>query len=615
MEAARPPRRRRRRRRSAIDRPLDARLVRIGLLVVVPAVVALLLSVSPARPLPPPPLAPSFDAASAASTATAFSTAYPSRVPGTPEAVQAAHWYEETVASFGLPVEAQVWREDLAGLGVVELHNLVTVVRGRADEAVLLVAHRDNSGEMSPADDNASGTAALIEIARSFGSQAGASPAVLERTLILVSTDAGAYGAAGAAHFASHSPYAAHAIAALVVDDIRSRDRTWLLVAGDDSTSPSRTLVATAAARISEQTGLRPLLASAPSQLVGLGIPYAAGEQGPLLGRGIAALTITTAEVGNPDTGGATVPPLAVGRYGRIGNAVEALLGSLDVSVRTTFRTADSLFIGDRVASGWVLRLTLVVTVVPFALGVLDLSVRSRRRRLPLAPAVRALRTRLLFWLYCGCMLALGALTGVFPTGAPLALPPTSSFVTDPPTGQLAALGGAAALGWLVGRRRLAAGPLPSADERLAGYTVALVWLTAVAIVLALVRPYGLLFVLPSLYAWLWLPLAGRAGTRAALYLLGLAGPLVGLVVLASELDLGLLDCALYVLALATVRYVSIGSVLFALAWLAAAAQLGALAFGRYRPHAGRAQPGGGVLRTTVGGIAGGAGRRYSSGR
>ena len=56
---------------------------------------------------------------------------------------------------------------------------------------------------------------------------------------------------------------------------------------------------------------------------------------------------------------------------------------------------------------------------------------------------------------------------------------------------------------------------------------------------------------------------------RIVLYLLGLLGPLVGLAVLANELDIGLFDALLYVASLVTVGYVSLGSLLFALAWLA----------------------------------------------
>ena len=65
----------------------------------------------------------------------------------------------------------------------------------------------------------------------------------------------------------------------------------------------------------------------------------------------------------------------------------------------------------------------------------------------------------------------------------------------------------------------------------------------------------------------------------------GSLGPLVGLAVLANELDIGLFDALLA--SLVTVGYVSLGSALFALAWLAGASQLAALAAGRYSPYAG----------------------------
>ena len=103
---------------------------------------------------------------------------------------------------------------------------------------------------------------------------------------------------------------------------------------------------------------------------------------------------------------------------------------------------------------------------------------------------------------------------------------------------------------------------------------------------LALAKPYALVFVLPSLYAWMWLPLRSRLWQRALLYGAGLAGPLLGLALLARQLDFGALDTPLYVTGLATVGYLSVGSVLAAIVWAAAAAQLAALAFGRYAPYA-----------------------------
>jgi hypothetical protein len=119
-----------------------------------------------------------------------------------------------------------------------------------------------------------------------------------------------------------------------------------------------------------------------------------------------------------------------------------------------------------------------------------------------------------------------------------------------------------------------------------------------VALALALWKPYTLVFVLPSLYAWLWLPLEGRLWRRLILFGLGLAGPILALLVLAHQLGVSLIGAALYFAGLTTVGYVSLGAALLLLAWFASAAQVAALAFGRYAPYAGgRAAPPGALLR------------------
>jgi hypothetical protein len=557
---------------------------------VVPAALALLFSISTTGTLPRPTLDPLFDASVAAAVATELSTEFPSRIPGTDEAAGAARWYGETMSSLGLTVEEEAWTADLLDLGEVELRNIVTVVPGRSEEAIVLVAHRDNSG--GGAGDNASGTAALIELARGFAPQENVPAPLLERTLIFLSTDAGAYGGAGAARFADTSPLAEQAIAAIVLDGLGGSGRPRLALSGGRSSSAARTLVSTASARVAEQAGRAPSIPSALTQLVDLGIPYAGGEQAPLLARGIAAVALTTDEPAEPNIPAGDPPgPLSEEALGRLGRATEAIVGSIDMSVGAAFPTRDNLFLNERVASGWTVRLTLIVAVVPFVLGVLDLLVRSRRRRLPLVPGLRAVRTRVLVWLYGGALVWVGALTGVFPTGPALPLPPSSSFVADWPVTGLAVLAVAFALGWLVARRPLVPTSSPTPEERLAGYTSALTWLAAIALIVALLKPYALVFVLPSLYAWLWLPLHTRFWPRVGIYLVGLLGPVGGLLLLGAELGLGPADTTLYVVGLATVGYVTLFTVLVAIAWLAAAGQLAALAFGRYAPYAGGAEP------------------------
>ena len=558
---------------------------------VVPALLALLFSISTTGTLPRSSLEPLFDGENAATLARTLSVEYPSRVPGSEGARQAGRWYAETVRALGLTTEEDVWSEDLADLGTVELRNVVTVVPGRSEETIVLVAHRDNAGTGQPLGDNASGTAALIELARGFAPQEFGPDPLPNRTLVLVSTDAGAYGGAGAERFASTSPLARTAIAVVVLDGLGGSGRPHLAIAGDQPVSPARALVRTAAVRVEEQVGSMPSLPSLPTQLVDLGIPFAAGEQGRFLGHDIAAVTLTTQQPNSSDVPGDAVSAVGVRRLGQLGRATEALLSSLDSSLGGAFRTPDSLFFADRAASGWTVRLSLVLAVVPFALGLVDLIVRGRRRRLPFRPALRALRARIGVALVGALLVGIGALGGVFPTGSSLPLPPFTDGLETPPIGGLILLLSLLVIAWLAARRRLTRVRPTVPEERLAGLAVALAAIGLVAVVLAVAKPYALVFVLPSLYAWLWLPIERRFWQRLVLFTVGLVGPLAALFILGRELGISIVGAALYTVGLATVGYVSLGSALLALVWLAAAAQVGAVAFGRYAPYADGVEP------------------------
>lgn len=578
MEAARPRTRGRRLRRGTVERPLNARLVRVGFVVVAPAVLAFLFSISTTGALPRSPLEPLFDAESAATFAETLSVQFPSRVPGSTGAADAGLWFRETMSGLGLPTEEDVWSEDVAELGNVELRNVVTVVAGRSEESIVIVAHRDNAGAEQPLGENASGTAALIELGRSYAPQEVGPDPLPNHSLVLVSTDGGAFGGAGAARFVATSPFADDAIAVVVLDGL-GRGRPRLAIAGDEPASPARALVRTATARVEEEVGLTPEIPSVPSQLVALGLPYALSEQGRFLADDLSAVTVTT------DVPAGASVELDAGRLGQFGRAAEALVSSLDASVGGPFRTPDTIFLGERTASGWTARLTLVLCVVPFALGVVDLLARGRRRRLPYMPAVRAQGARLGFWALTGLVAWLAALAGLLPTGAPLPLPPYTSFLSDPPVLGLLLTTAVLTLAWLVVRRRLAPALRPTPDERLAGHIVALALLGGVAAGLAVGRPYALVFVLPSLYAWLWLPLEGRLTWRILAYSAGLAGPVLAFLLLGNELALSPPDTALYLVGLVSTGYVPLAAVLLGLVWAAVAGQVGALAFGRYGPY------------------------------
>jgi len=114
---------------------------------------------------------------------------------------------------------------------------------------------------------------------------------------------------------------------------------------------------------------------------------------------------------------------------------------------------------------------------------------------------------------------------------------------------------------------------------------------------------FALIFLLPSLHAWLWLPQVryGPAWLRGAVLVAGLVGPALLLGSFAFRFDLGF-DAPWYVLELVAIGYVPLPSVAIGLAWLAAAGQLTAIAAGRYAPYpSARERPPRGPIRVLVG--------------
>ena len=99
-------------------------------------------------------------------------------------------------------------------------------------------------------------------------------------------------------------------------------------------------------------------------------------------------------------------------------------------------------------------------------------------------------------------------------------------------------------------------------------------------------NPYSVLFLLPSLHAWIWLPQLrnGPVPLRAVAYIAGFGGPLLLLGSLALRLDLGF-DAPWYLAQLAAVGFVPFPALLVTAAWLAVAGQLAASISGRYAPY------------------------------
>jgi hypothetical protein len=587
MAALTPPAERRRARPGSLARPVNGRLYRgTWLLVALPLLVTAFTVARPG-PLPAPPLPPVFDGATATQLADDLAVLHADRSPGSPGARNAATWVREQLTPYGFGVREDRFEESIPGRGRNELVNLVAVSPGRSNQAIVVMAHRDNAGTGPGANDNASGTAALIELARSYATSAGGGGGVgTTNTLVFLSTDGGAFGGLGAARFAQRSPYRNRTVAVINLVALAGDGPLRVELAGDRPRSPAAALVRTAAARVLEQTGRELERPTAVEQLVDLGFPFSFYEQGPFVGRGTSAITLTTAGPRPPSSFTDTPDRLNRQRLTEAGRAAQTLVSSLDQGLELAQGTQSYVFLGSRFVRGWAIQLSLVAALLPFLLAAVDLFARCRRRHIRIAPALRSFRSRIGFWLWVALLFVAFSLLAGWGDGPARPPSPESQAATKWPLASLGVFGLFVLAGWFVSRDRLRPRRAVSPEEELAGHTAALLALGVVALLVVATNPFSLLFVLPSLHAWLWLPqVRWRAPwLRAVVFVAGFAGPLLLLASFARRFELGL-DAPWYVAKLAAVGYVEPPALLIACAWLAAMAQLGALTVGRYAPY------------------------------
>ena len=578
MTVAPPAPERRRSRPGSLERPINSRLYRgTWLLVGLPL---LILAFSVARPpaLSAPNLPPAFDAGVAASLASDLASRYPDRTTGTAGAKGAAAWFRQELAPYGFAVRADRFTATVHGRKT-NLVNLVAAKPGLDPRhEIVVMAHRDGTG----VNDNASGTAALIELARSYAPTAGAQRIKLPYSLVFLSTDGATEGARGAAHFAADTGTRDNVIAVVNLDSIAGAGRPRIVFGGDTAQSPAPGLVETARAALAKESGGDPSRPSGPQQLFDLAFPFSPYEQAPFVSHGIPAVTMTTAGA-RPPAARRGPDDLHVGHLASIGLAAQDAIDAMEQGVSLAQGPASYVFLGRRLIRGWAIEIVLVAMLLPFLAAAVDLFARCRRRHIRIAPALRSYRSRLGFWAWVGALFLVFGALGFW--GPHDGRPPSLESVSWP-LGALSVLAVLAAVGWIVAHSRIMPRRAILPEERLAGHSAALLALAVIGLLVAATNPFSLLFLLPSVHAWLWLPQVQDRGpaVRASVFLAGFAGPLYLIWTFATHYGLGW-DAPWYIAELFAVGYAPLTLLVIGLGWLAAAGQLAALAAGRYAPY------------------------------
>ena len=594
---------RRRPRRGSLERPISGRIYRAAWLVVAVPLLVAAFSVGQPVALQQPRLPPSFDRTTAVQFTTELARDFPDRRPGSSGAEGATNWVSARFRDYEFTVERQEFDANVPGIGSQHFVNLIATAPAssatsvpRSQDVIAVVAHRDNIGGSPGANYNASSTGALLELARDLGT------AALSHSVVLVSTDGDVYGSLGSVEFARDWALRDRLAAVINLDAIGGAGAPHLHFTGDTPRTPAATLLATAEASVQAQGQTTPLRPNALSQLIDLAFPFSLYGQSPFIAQGAPAVTLSTAGARTPDARGDTVVALDEKHLDELGRSAQALLGSLDTAADVASGTESYVWTGSRLIRGWTIQFVLLACLLPFLAATVDLFARCRRRHIALRPALRSLASRLGLWLWIGVLFLFFSFSGIFPNGEPRPVAPSSPAAEDWPVVAIGVFAGLVALGWLVTRPRLIpTRPVARTDE-LGGHLAAMLVLGIVALVVAAQNPFALIFILPSLHAWLWLPHASERGRAAALgvYAVGFAGPLLLLGSFAFRYGLGL-DALWYLVALTSVGFVPVALVLSFLVWGAAAAQVGTVAAGRYAPYpAADERPRRGPIRESI---------------
>jgi hypothetical protein len=466
---------------------LDLNVYRVAFAPLAVALVILAFSLDGApEPIDPGPVTTTFDAPAAAAAARTLAREFPDRAPGSDGDLAAADFVEERFGQIAAGrVLEQNFTAEIDGSDR-ELRNVVLLLPGASDEAVLVLAGRDARVGPGVAS-SAAATGVLLELANWLGTTER------ERTLILASTDGASEGAAGAHELLKALPERFELEAAVVISQPGSAalEPPHLLAGSTGAERPPARLIATARSMLERQAELDPGLDGAVGQLVGLALPAALGEQAALTARGLGAVTISSAGQLPLAPEEDTREQLAVESLDRLGRAALATVGALTTASGPAAEPGAYVRAGDNIVPGWALGLiALALLAPPAALAVTGLA-RSARD----GTAQTAIGW-VLAWVTPG-LVALVALYALALVG----LIPTPQFPFDPATLSLGFDEGIALL-FLCGVAIAVAivGPglhLPAGPSRATLAAAAAAVAVAAALVVWLVNPFLALLLVP----------------------------------------------------------------------------------------------------------------------
>lgn len=258
-----------------------------------------------------------------------------------------------------------------------DLSNVVLTLPGETDRTIVVMAARDSASGPGAAS-SAAATATLLELADVLAATEH------EKTIVLVSTDAGSEGAAGAREFIEGYADRDVVEAAIVIGQPGAAEpaKPHVLRDSTDDSSTNAQLVSIAEQAVSDQADRAPGERGTFADLARLAMPSAAGDQSVLIEEGLDAVAFSSAGE-RPLSPGADGPedldPEVMAQFGSAALATVLVLdqatASLDHGPDAYVRFSGSLI------PGWSIALMALALILPAGIAALDGVARAARRR------------------------------------------------------------------------------------------------------------------------------------------------------------------------------------------------------------------------------------------
>ena len=376
-------------RRSAARAPRAAALLRPGpyrsgwLVVLVPAFV-LLVGARTAPALPRSSLPPTFDGAQALAATNELAERFGDRSPGSAGDRSAANWVAARLRASGADVSIQHFRAPDANGRTVPMLNVLGVVsgHGRSRNALVFIAGRDDRPPGPGANDNGSGTGALVELARTLVGS------VTQSSLVFASVDGTTAESAGARALARHPPAGLRLSAGIALRAVgRPATPLVLRLSGEGHRLPAAGWLRTVEQALRDEDVQEVRLPSLGQQVAALVAPVVHGDQAPLVGAGASVVGIDGSRPGLSSAADTSaepllgdLQPLSADLLGRVGTATQLAALAFDSGPQPASLGSTYLVSSDRVLRGWTLELFLVALLIPPVFALIDAAARARAR-------------------------------------------------------------------------------------------------------------------------------------------------------------------------------------------------------------------------------------------